>query len=90
MAKAKQRSSPRSHILCMIYTVHIENNPHANVRAQADKTWGRQCDGFIAASNLTDHSVGAMMIDLAHNGEEEYANMWQKTRTFHAGCLCLS
>jgi hypothetical protein len=72
----------RSRILCMVYTVHIpgENN-HSNVRLQAE-TWGRQCDGFIAASNFMDHSVGA--IDLVHNGPEEYGNMWQKTRSMLA------
>lgn len=72
----------KSRILCMVYTVCIpgENN-HSNVRSQAE-TWGRQCDGFIAASNFTDHSVGA--IDLVHNGPEEYANMWQKVRSMLA------
>jgi hypothetical protein len=77
-----QQRRRRSRILCMVYTVYIpgENN-HSNVRSQAE-TWGRQCDGFIAASNFTDHSVGA--IDLVHNGPEEYGNMWQKTRSMLA------
>jgi hypothetical protein len=77
-----QRRRRRSRILCMVYTVYIpgENN-HSNVRSQAE-TWGRQCDGFIAASNFTDHSVGA--IDLVHNGPEKYGNMWQKTRSMLA------
>jgi hypothetical protein len=71
-----------SRILCLVYSVHLTPNGkndhvanHANLRAVA-QTWGRKCDGFIGASNLTDHSIGA--VDLLHNGPEEYGNMWQK------------
>ncbi|OEU07014.1 hypothetical protein FRACYDRAFT_151528, partial [Fragilariopsis cylindrus CCMP1102] len=71
----------RSKILCMVYTAHFPNDQHKNLKAQAH-TWGRRCDGFIAASNLTDHSLGA--IDLPHLGLEEYGNMWQKIRTMWA------
>lgn len=75
----------KSRILCMIYTVHYptpENNfDNSNLRAQAN-TWARLCDGYFAASNYTDHRVGA--IDLLHQGEEEYANMWQKVRSMWA------
>lgn len=75
----------KSRILCMVYTVHyVEEHGFGyndNLKAQAE-TWGRQCDGFIAASNFTDHSVGA--IDLPHAGPEEYENMWQKTRSMLA------
>lgn len=65
-------------ILCMIYTVHTEADQHSGQAAIA-KTWGRDCDGLIGASNLTDHSIGA--IDLPHEGPEEYGNMWAKIRT---------
>ena len=71
----------RSKILCMVYTVYLPGDEHKNLKAQAG-TWARQCDGFIAASNFTDHSVGA--IDLLHLGPEEYGNMWQKTRSMLA------
>jgi hypothetical protein len=65
-------------ILCLIYTVHNEESHHSALAAIA-RTWGRQCDGFIGASNLTDHLIG--VIDLPHEGPEEYANMWQKIRS---------
>ena len=71
----------KSRILCFVYTSYTPVDNHSNLRSQAE-TWGRQCDGFIAASNFTDHSIGA--IDLVHNGLEEYANMWQKTRSILA------
>ncbi|KAL7548096.1 hypothetical protein ACHAWF_011383 [Thalassiosira exigua] len=72
----------RSKILCLVYTAHMPSkDEHGNLRAQA-QTWGRRCDGFIAASNHTDHSIGA--IDLPHLGPEEYGNMWQKVRTMWA------
>eukprot|EP00979_Chaetoceros_neogracilis_P014121 scaffold4445_cov262-Chaetoceros_neogracile.AAC.15 len=74
-------STRKSKIMCMIYTVHLPNDNHTNLRAQA-ATWGQQCDGFFAASNYTDHSIGA--IDLPHAGPEEYGNMWQKIRTMWA------
>lgn len=65
-------------ILCMIYTVYTEDDRHSGQEAIAD-TWGKECDGFFGASNLTDHSIGT--IDLPHFGPEEYGNMWQKIRS---------
>jgi len=70
----------KSKILCMVYTVDTPKL-RANLKAVAE-TWGRKCDGFFAASNITDHSLGA--IDLVHQGEEEYENMWQKIRSIWA------
>jgi len=66
--------------LCMVYTVDLPES-RSNLQAQAE-TWGSQCDGFIAASNATDHSIGS--IDLVHQGPEEYGNMWQKIRSMWA------
>jgi glycoprotein-N-acetylgalactosamine 3-beta-galactosyltransferase len=75
-----ERRSTRSKILCMVYTVDL---PYARESLQAiAQTWGPKCDGFIAASNVTDHSIGA--IDLIHQGPEKYNNMWQKIRTMWA------
>ena len=72
----------RSRILCLIYTVHFPPNyDNPNLKAQAE-TWGAECDGFIAASNYTDHATGS--IDLTHNGDESYSNMWQKVRSMWA------
>ncbi|KAL3817392.1 hypothetical protein ACHAXA_005027, partial [Cyclostephanos tholiformis] len=72
----------KSRILCIIYTAHLPPNyDNPNLRAQAE-TWGAQCDGFIAASNVTDHSAGS--IYLQHKGPEAYSNMWQKVRSMWA------
>ncbi len=72
----------KSKILCMVYTVHLPPDyDNRNVRAQAE-TWGQQCDGFIAASNMTDHDTGS--INLPHLGPEMYGNMWQKVRSMWA------
>lgn len=70
--------TPGSRILCMVYT---HSNNHDSLRSIA-RTWARQCDGFFAASNVTDHSIGA--IDLPHQGLEVYSNMWQKVRSMWA------
>ena len=69
----KSNNSPR--LLCMVYT---HSGSHSRVRAIVN-TWGSKCDGFFAASNMTDLSIGA--IDLLHKGPEAYANMWQKVRS---------
>lgn len=61
-------------VLCMIYTY---SGGHKRVKHIAN-TWGRECDGFIAASNVTEHSIGAF--DLPIQGEHNYGNMWQKVR----------
>jgi glycoprotein-N-acetylgalactosamine 3-beta-galactosyltransferase len=72
----------RSKILCLVYTTHLPPSyENLNLKAQAE-TWGSECDGFIAASNYTDDSVGS--IDLVHNGPEIYSNMWQKIRSIWA------
>lgn len=68
--------SPR--ILCLVYT---HQNAYARIQATAD-TWGRRCDGFLAASNQTNRSIGAL--DLPHAGPEAYGNMWQKIRSMWA------
>lgn len=65
------------HILCLVYTVDLPKNKQ-NLISIAE-TWGRQCDGFIAASNETDPAFGA--VNIRHKGKEEYANMWQKVRS---------
>lgn len=69
-------SAPK--ILCWVYTIHILDGSNPNLDAIV-RTWGRQCDGFIAASNLTNHSQGS--IDLPHQGPEAYGNMFQKIRS---------
>lgn len=77
-SKTRQLSShstspPR--ILCAIYT---HKDRHFQIKAITD-SWGWRCDGFFAASTLTDDAVGA--IHLTHEGKESYSNMWQKARS---------
>jgi len=67
--------APLPKVLCIIYT--YEKN-HDRLEALTN-TWGWKCDGFFAASTLTNDTIGA--IDLPHLGEEAYNNMWQKTRS---------
>ena len=59
-------------VLCMVYTYE---HRHSHVRAIAE-TWGPKCDGFVAASNKTDPSIGA--VNILHEGPEAYHNMWMK------------
>jgi hypothetical protein len=56
----------RSKLLCVVYT---HSNRGRAIRAVTE-TWGWRCDGFFAASNLTDPSIGS--IDLPHKGPETY------------------
>ena len=70
----------KSKILCMVYTVDLPDS-RANLKAQVE-TWASKCDGFWAASNSTDHTIGS--IDLVHEGPESYDNMWQKVRSMWA------
>jgi hypothetical protein len=64
-------------VLCAMYTVAI---PRLYTLAQtAALTWGAQCDGFLAFSNVTVPNLG--MVHLVHAGPEAYGNMWQKTRS---------
>jgi len=72
-----------SKILCMVYTVGLPES-RSSLKATSE-TWAHRCDGFFAASNETNHFLGA--IDLPHKGPEEYANMWQKN-PIHVG-ICL-
>lgn len=66
---------PRPKILCMVYT--HEGAHETKLKAIVD-TWANDCDGFFAASNVTDASLGAMKLDFP--GPESYANMWQKVQ----------
>jgi hypothetical protein len=72
----KQKAGIRlPRILCMVYTYEPNHN---NLRAIVN-TWGRECDGFFAASKKKDDSIGA--ITLTQQGTESYENMWQKVRS---------
>ena len=73
-----EKEASRPKLLCGIYT-YDKNHPRIEAVVNA---WGWKCDGFFAASTLTDPSIGA--INLPHYGEEAYNNMWQKTRSIWA------
>jgi len=66
-------------ILCAVYTHSAKHE--TNLQAAVD-TWAWKCDGFFAASTVTNETLGA--VDLPHQGEEKYQNMWQKTRSIWA------
>jgi len=68
-----KRTKPR--ILCMVYT--YEGSHASNLQAIVD-TWATQCDGFFAASNVTDVGIGAVNIKNMYSGPEAYGNMWNK------------
>jgi glycoprotein-N-acetylgalactosamine 3-beta-galactosyltransferase len=44
-----------------------------------DCIYRQKCDGFIVASNQTDPSIDA--VNILHEGDEEYDNIWQKVRS---------
>jgi glycoprotein-N-acetylgalactosamine 3-beta-galactosyltransferase len=68
----KRTDSTRKRVLCMVYT---HSSRHDRLRAVAE-TWGPRCDGFLAASDQTDETIGA--VNLLHEGPEHYRNMWLK------------
>jgi glycoprotein-N-acetylgalactosamine 3-beta-galactosyltransferase len=57
-------SVPGKKVLCIVYT---HSRRHERIRAIAE-TYAPRCDGFLAASNLTDVSIGA--VNLLHEGPE--------------------
>lgn len=61
-------------VLCMVYT----HSGRHNVLQSIVETYAPYCDGFLAASNLTDPRLGAM--HLPHAGPEAYENMWNKVQ----------
>jgi glycoprotein-N-acetylgalactosamine 3-beta-galactosyltransferase len=66
--------SPR--IFCGVYT--MENAHSRTIRAMRE-TWAPRCDGFVAFSTASDPRIPAFAIQ--HEGQEEYNNMWQKSRS---------
>ena len=54
----------RKRILCIVYT---HSNRHDRIRAIVE-TYATRCDGFMAASNLTDPTLGT--VNLLHEGPE--------------------
>ena len=69
-------------VLCMVYTSQTSHSSKLNAIVN---TWAKDCDGFLAASNVTEPCLGAA--DLIHDGPEKYDNMWQKVRSMWAYVL---
>jgi hypothetical protein len=74
LKKIKIATTGDKKVLCMVYT---HSNRHHRVQSIAE-TYGARCDGFFAASNVTNRTIGA--VHLLHEGPEAYANMWLKIR----------
>ena len=74
----------RKRILCIVYT---HSNRHDRVRAIIE-TYATRCDGFMAASNLTDPTLGA--VHLLHEGPEacKCAHLIS-TRMWRCVCFCV-
>lgn len=70
----KEGVKPRTKIFCHVYTTAKNHDRIQAIR----ETWGQRCDGFLAASTVTDKSVDA--VNIPHIGKEAYNNMWQKVR----------
>ncbi|KAL3779055.1 hypothetical protein ACHAWO_000685 [Cyclotella atomus] len=62
-------------VFCGMYTYHKKHY----LLEGAIHSWAYRCDGFLAFSDVTDPSIGA--VDLPHYGAESYNNMWQKVRS---------
>lgn len=70
--KQPMKSSPR--ILCLVYTY-----PKMRYLQQTQAlTWGYRCNGYLAFSTETITNLG--LVDLQHDGDESYDNMWLKVR----------
>jgi len=66
---------PRAKIFCIVYTIEKYHDKLEAIR----ETWAPKCDGFMIASTKTDLALGTVQID--HEGEEKYENIWQKIRS---------
>jgi glycoprotein-N-acetylgalactosamine 3-beta-galactosyltransferase len=72
-------SRQRYRVLCAIYTYE----GHANQTLAIADTWGARCDGFVAASTVTDLQLAKVRI--SHLGTQgAYGSIWQKVRSLLA------
>ncbi len=67
-------------IFCAVYTHPQKNNETEAIR----ETWGKRCDGFMAASTETIHNFAT--VNLPHQGpfEGQYKGIWQRVRSIVA------
>ncbi|GMH84599.1 hypothetical protein TrST_g801 [Triparma strigata] len=69
-------ASKKARVLCTIYTYPAHHASHVTA---ARETWAQHCDGFMAVSTSTDEALNT--VNIPHEGEEEYNNIWQKIRS---------
>ena len=69
------RTGDRVKIMCVVYTISENHERLPAIR----ETWARDCDGFMVASDSTDPAFGS--VNIPHQGEEAYNNIWQKIRS---------
>jgi len=69
-------TSSAGRLLCIIYTYEPNHRAVATIAA----TWGAECTGFLAFSNLSDFRVPTLTLSTPHDGGESYGNMWNKVR----------
>ena len=62
---------PKPRLLCVVYTY---DKHHETMLQAIVNTWAWTCDGFFAASTITNETLGS--VDLPHVGDEAYKNMW--------------
>lgn len=72
---ADKRRPKRDKIFCLVYTIEKFHDRIPYIR----ETWGPKCDGFMVGSTKTDVALGT--VEIPHEGEEAYENIWQKVRS---------
>jgi hypothetical protein len=73
-APQTNKKVPLIRLLCTVYT----HSNHSNVLELIVKTYAPHCDGFLAASNLMDPSLGAY--NVSHFRPKAHGNMRNKVQ----------
>lgn len=68
----QQLSEQSLRLLCIVYTHHQRHSAIQDIV----NTWGGQCTGFLAFSNVADPSIPT--VHIPHEGPESYDNIWHK------------
>lgn len=84
------RTDPRyrERILCLTYTIQgwfgapgREDTGRIRAIEYVRSTWGKRCDGYLAISNVTDHSMSTIHVEPNRpNWSEKYDEMWVKAQ----------
>lgn len=72
---AEASGKKRDKIFCLVYTIESGHGKIPAIR----ETWGPHCDGFMVGSTKTNKTLGT--VEIPHEGEEDYNNIWQKVRS---------